>query len=48
VITKVRINICTILEVYGVMAAWNLEWRIKTIKINGRIVIIVILNKFKT
>jgi len=47
VITKVCINICTILDGYGVMAAWNLECRIKTIKVNGRIVITVILNKFK-
>jgi hypothetical protein len=37
VITKVHMNICTILDGYGVMAAWNLEWRIKNIKINGTI-----------
>jgi len=39
---KVCINFCTILDGYGVMAA---ESRIKTIKINGTIIITVILNK---
>ena len=38
-IVRVHINICMVLDSYGVVAAWNLEWRLKTIKMNGTIII---------
>ena len=31
VIKKVHINICPILDGYGVMTAWNLEWKVTII-----------------